>query len=57
MLTPIKDCCQNQTTRVEVRTDRVDATVHQCLMCGRKHYRLKIEPGQLGATFQPASGQ
>lgn len=50
----MKECCQSAVNRVEIRTEREDVTIHQCVACGRKHYRLRVEPGRLGALFTKA---
>lgn len=52
----MKYCCQSRINRIELRQERDDVTVHQCVLCGRKHYCLRVDPGKLGAVFtQPAA--
>ena len=50
----MKECCKSAINRVEIRTEREDITVHQCVACGRKHYRMQAEPGLFGALFSKA---
>ena len=47
----MKECCANPDNLEDRPQERADLVVKVCRVCGRRHIKLKVEPGKLGATF------
>lgn len=47
MLSP---CCQQEMTTSP--SDRADLTINLC-PCGKRHFRLKVDPIRMGLTLKP----
>jgi hypothetical protein len=46
-------CCENLENRSEPERDpeRPDLTVTRCLVCGRRHFELEVDPLVVGVKF------
>lgn len=49
----MEPCCENLENRSEPEVDpeRPDIVVTRCLVCGRRHFELTVDPGELGIKF------
>jgi len=44
----INDCCKQPENLIPQPTVKPDLTVRKCRICGRRHFELSVEKGQLG---------
>jgi hypothetical protein len=45
----LPDCCAKKENLVEQPTGRADLTVKVCEKCGRRHFEVAVDPGDMRA--------
>jgi hypothetical protein len=45
----IQECCADENNLVAQPTGRADLTVKVCEKCGRRHFEVSVDPGDLRA--------
>lgn len=51
----VSACCQD-TTNLAVTEDTEKVTIRQCRVCGRRHFRAKMDALDLRASAAPLGG-
>ncbi len=46
----MEPCCEDPENRTEPEPvdDRKDLTLTRCKVCGRRHFELAVDPGEIG---------
>jgi hypothetical protein len=46
----MEPCCQDLENRTEPEPvdERPDLTITRCKVCGRRHFELTVDPGEIG---------
>lgn len=51
----MNECCKDRDNRFEIQSPREDLTTEQCVICLRKHYRMRVDPGFFIGLFGDTS--
>ena len=49
-------CCEVPENRSEPEQVKEDLTITRCTVCGRRHFELAVDPGQVGLKVSSLRG-